>query len=208
MNHLPFLIVVSAPSGTGKTTVVNTVLSQIDSIKYSVSATTRERRVDEVHGKSYIFISKDEFRQKIKEGYFIEWAEIYGDFYGTPRPFLEECLNSGYDVILDLDIMGKRALEKAFPGKVVSVFLMPPNLETLKMRLTKRKSESPEKLKIRLQLAKKEMLWSKEYNYIVINDKIEEAVKSIISIIQAERMKRERILPYFEKSVLKDLETT
>ncbi len=205
MNHLPFLIVVSAPSGTGKTTVVNTVLSKVKNLKYSVSVTTRERRTDEVNGKSYIFLTKDEFKQKIKKGYFIEWAEIYGDFYGTPRPFLDECLKSGYDVILDLDVNGKRALENAFPGNVVSIFLMPPDLDTLKKRLIRRKSEPPEKLKIRLNLAKKEMLWSREYDYIVINDEIEQAVESVVSIIRAERMKRERVYPFLEKTALKDL---
>lgn len=205
MKHLPFLVVVSAPSGTGKTTVVGTVLSQVKNMKYSVSATTRECRSDETHGRSYIFLSKDEFIRKIDEGYFIEWAVIYGDFYGTPRPFIEECLSAGYDVILDLDINGKRALERVFPHKVVSIFLMPPDLETLKTRLTKRRTETAEKLKIRLNLAKNEILWSKEYDYIVLNDKIDNAVQSVISIIIAERMKRDRVFPYFEKTILKDL---
>ncbi len=194
MKHKPFLIVISAASGTGKTTVIQRVLTRAPELVYSVSATTRPKRPNEVNGKSYHFLDRADFEQKIREGYFVEWAEIYGDYYGTPKPFLERSLAEGKDVILDLDVHGKRALEQQFPGQVVSIFLIPPDLETLKARLMERRADPPEKLKIRLELARSEIQNAKEYQYIVVNDEVEAAVERILKILDAERMRATRVI--------------
>ena len=204
MKHRPFLIVISAASGTGKTTVIRRVLERSPELVYSVSATTRPKRPNEVDGKSYHFLSREEFERKIREGYFVEWAEIYGDYYGTPKPFLVESLRAGKEVILDLDVHGKRALERQFPGQVVSVFLIPPDLETLKARLMERRADPPEKLKIRLELARTEIQNAHEYQYIVVNDEVEAAVQRILTIIEAERMRAPRVI----HPLLPDLENS
>lgn len=196
MKHIPFLIVISAPSGTGKTTVVRGVLDILEGLFYSVSATTRKRREGEVDGKDYIFIDRKTF-EKWKENELIEWAEVYGEYYGTPRTPIEEALRDGKDVILDLDVNGKRALEKIYKERVVSIFLLPPDLETLKERLTKRGVEEPSKLKIRMDLAREEISWAHEYDYWVINKNLEDAIEDVVTIIKAERMKRKRLEPYF-----------
>lgn len=193
IKHRPFLIVVSAPSGSGKTTIVRMVLDKMEDLFYSVSATTRKKRPGEVDGKDYIFVSHETFARWIEEGKVIEWAEIYGEFYGTPREPIDRALKEGKDVILDLDIHGKKALEKLYGNDVVSIFLLPPSIEELRRRLTSRGAESYDKLKLRLTLSKEEMKWSYEYDYIVLNDIRELATERVINIIRAERMRRERI---------------
>ncbi len=190
----PFLIVVSAPSGSGKTTVVRMVLNELPDLFYSVSATTREKRPGEVNGKDYIFVDRTTFEDWIENGKVVEWAKIYGEYYGTPKEPIDRALKEGKDVILDIDIHGKRSLERLYPDRVVSIFLMPPSIEELHQRLKSRGAESEEKLKLRLELSKEEMKWAYEYEYIVLNDIKEEAVNRVVSIIRAERMKRKRIL--------------
>ncbi len=190
----PFLIVVSAPSGSGKTTIVKMVLGKLSDLFYSVSATTRGKRPGEVDGKDYIFVDKGTFEDWIEKGRVVEWAKIYGEYYGTPRDPIDRALGEGRDVILDLDIHGKRSLEALYPGRVVSIFLMPPSIVVLHQRLRARGAESEEKLELRLKLSKEEMKWAYEYDYIVMNDIKEEAVKRVLCIIEAERMKRKRIL--------------
>ena len=194
IKHRPFLIVVSAPSGSGKTTIVRMVLQKMNDLFYSVSATTRKKRPGEVDGKDYIFVTHETFAKWIDEGKVVEWAEIYGEYYGTPKAPIDRALKEGRDVILDLDIHGKRALEKLYGKDVVSVFLLPPSIEELRRRLISRGAESPEKLKLRLALSKEEMKWGYEYDYIVLNDIREVATDNVISIIKAERMRRERIV--------------
>jgi len=195
LNHTPFLIVISAPSGSGKTTIKNEVLRRVKNLSYSISATTRKKREGEINGKDYIFLSENEFREWIRKGELIEWALIYGDFYGTPKSFLLENLQKGRDVLLDLDLNGKRALEKEFLDRVVSIFLFPPSKEVLEERLRKRGVENSSKLPMRLERISEEMKWAEEYEYWVMNDKIEHAVSKIVSIIEAERAKRVRIKP-------------
>ena len=192
MNHEPFLIVVSAPSGTGKTTVLRKFLTICDGLFYSVSATTRKMRPGEVNGRDYIFLEKETFRNWIKEGKLLEWAEVYGEYYGTPRDPVTENMELGRDVIMDLDVEGKRRLEAQFPDRLVSVFLYPPDRETLRRRLLSRGAEDEEKLKIRLSKAEEELRWAFEYEYWVVNEDIEKAALRLKSITEAERMKRRR----------------
>lgn len=197
MRHIPFLIVISAPSGTGKTTICRRLIKIHKDLFYSISATTRKKRPEEIDGVDYIFLEREIFERWKKKGELIEWAEVYGEYYGTPRKPVMENLEKGNDVILDLDLNGKKRLEKLFPGRVVSVYLLPPDLETLKKRLMGRGVEDPSKLEIRVKKAREELLWATEYEYWVINDELNRAVERINSIILAERMRRERVSSYY-----------
>jgi len=204
MNHEPFLIVVSAPSGTGKTTVLRKFMEICDGLFYSVSATTRKMRPGEVNGRDYIFLEKETFRNWIKEGKLLEWAEVYGEYYGTPRDPVTENMELGRDVIMDLDVEGKRRLEAQFPDRLVSVFLYPPDRETLRKRLLSRGAEDEEKLKIRLSKAEEELRWAFEYEYWVVNEDIEKAALRLKSITEAERMKRRRARDIWLLDLIRD----
>lgn len=194
MRHRPFLIIVSSPSGGGKTTIRNRLLQVVENLAYSVSATTRPKRPGEIDGKDYIFVSRDKFLKWIEEGELLEWAEVYGNFYGTPKTPILRYLSQGKDVLLDLEVNGKRSVEFAFPGRTVSIFILPPDLETIKKRLIERGTESGEALQKRLQLIQDEMEHAFEYDYWVVNDTLEQAVNRIVAIIEAERLKADRAL--------------
>jgi guanylate kinase len=194
MKHRPFVIVISAPSGAGKTTVLNRVRQLEPDLFYSVSITTRSPRPGEVNGIDYIFTTKAEFEEMIKEGELLEWAQVFGgEYYGTPKVPIIKALQEGKDVIMDLDIQGKTALERYFKEDLVSIFLLPPSFEELKRRLLKRQTESEENLKERLERAKIELKWAEKYKYWVISSEVEEAAQNILIIIKAERMKKSRI---------------
>ena len=194
LKHRPFLIIISAPSGGGKTTVKNQVLRAMPEIAYSVSATTRKPRENEVDGVDYIFVTRERFEEWLSQGELLEWAEIYGEYYGTPKTPILKWLSEGRDVLLDLDVHGKRSVQRAFPGRTVSIFLLPPDLATLRERLLERGTEKGEKLERRLKLARTEMDHAFEYDYWVINDTVESAVERVISIIQAERLRSGRLI--------------
>ncbi len=194
LKHRPFLIIISAPSGGGKTTVKNRVLRAMPEIAYSVSATTRKPRENEVDGVDYIFVTRERFEEWLSKGELLEWAEIYGEYYGTPKTPILKWLSEGRDVLLDLDVHGKRSVQRAFPGRTVSIFLLPPDLATLRERLLERGTEKGEKLERRLKLARTEMDHAFEYDYWVINDTVESAVERVISIIQAERLRSGRLI--------------
>lgn len=201
MRHTPFALVVVAPSGSGKTTVIRRLVEQEKSgIWYSISATTRKPRPEEVDGYDYYFVSREQFEAWIREDALLEWAEVYGEYYGTPKAPVLEHLARGEDVILDLDIHGRRALELALPGQVVSVFLAPPDLETLRERLLHRGAEDPEKLRIRLANAERELEWAWECDYWVLNRELDEAVAQLRTVLYAERLRRGRArLPLLER---------
>lgn len=194
MKHKPFVIVVSAPSGTGKTTVLNYLKTLDNNLFYSVSATSRAKRPGEVDGRDYIFVSRQKFERWIEQGELLEWAEVYGEYYGTPRKPVRDALSRGMDIIMDLDVQGKRSLEREFKDDLVSIFLLPPDLAVLKQRLISRGAEDEEKLKLRLALAESELRWAYEYEYWVINDDVEKAANRILSIINAERMRQKRVI--------------
>lgn len=191
INNRGLLIVISGPSGAGKGTICKALLQSND-FWISVSATTRQPRQGEVDGKNYYFLTKEEFKKKIEEGDFLEYAEVYKNFYGTPKSKVIKMLDSGKDVILEIDIQGALKVKESYPEGIF-VFILPPSMEELKNRIIRRGSETPESLMTRFKAAYKEINYVSKYNYAVVNDIIDDAVKKIESIIIAEKCRVDRI---------------
>lgn len=186
------LIVISGPSGAGKGTICKALLEKHPEIKLSVSATTRSPRVGEVDGVNYHFLNKETFLKRIDENDFLEYAEVYGNYYGTPKSNVEEILNSGKDVILEIDIQGAlKVKEHSEDG--VFIFILPPSMEELKQRIIKRGSETPESLMTRFKSAYQEINYVSKYNYAVVNDTVDAAVNKIESILTAEKCRVDRL---------------
>lgn len=178
------IIALASPSGGGKSTMTKRLLKDFDNLQFSVSATTRMPRKDEVHGKHYYYISKDDFRKKIKQGEFLEWEEFYnGTMYGTLRETIENDIKKGYFTLLDVDVLGALNVKKTFGDDVKTIFLAPPSLEVLKQRLISRGSESEESLKLRLDRAGEEITYKNKFDNVVVNDNLEEAYNELKSII-------------------------
>jgi guanylate kinase len=188
----PFPIILSAPSGGGKTTIAKTLLSRRQDLGYSVSCTTRAPRATEVPGRDYYFLSRADFLAKREEGAFAESAVVHGNLYGTLRSEVERVLASGRHVVMDIDVQGAVQFMRAFPHSV-TIFILPPSAEVLLERLRARQTESPAQLAARLQSALQELQQVAEYEYIVVNDDLERAVSSVESIIDAETVSRERV---------------
>jgi guanylate kinase len=180
------LIVVSGPSGVGKGTVCQALVKGNSDVKVSVSMTTRSPRKGEEEGKSYFFTTKAIFQKLVEEDAFLEWAEVYGDYYGTPRRYLEEQRLLGKDVLLEIDTQGARQVKVSYPEGIF-IFLLPPSLKELKARIMKRGTESLEAITTRLNFALEEMRTSDIYNYVVLNDSVEKAVTRINCILEAEK---------------------
>lgn len=186
------LIVISGPSGAGKGTICKRFLEKNKEVVLSVSATTRSPRQGEVDGVNYHFMTKEQFKDKIKSDDFLEYAEVYDNFYGTPKSNVNELLESGKDVILEIDIQGAlKVKENAEDG--VFIFILPPSMEELKQRIIKRGSETEESLMKRFKSAYKEINFVSKYNYAVVNDEVETAVEKLESIITAEKCRVDRI---------------
>ncbi|MBE6063200.1 MAG: guanylate kinase [Clostridium butyricum] len=186
------LIVISGPSGAGKGTICKSFMERNKDVVLSVSATTRSPRKGEVDGVNYHFMTKEQFKDKIKANDFLEYAEVYDNFYGTPKSNVEELLESGKDVILEIDIQGAlKVKENTEDG--VFVFILPPSMEELKQRIIKRGSETEESLMKRFKSAYKEINFVSKYNYAVVNDEVETAVEKLESIITAEKCRVDRI---------------
>jgi len=185
------LIVISGPSGSGKGTIIKEVMKKIPDLIYSVSYTTRPKREGEIEGKDYFFISKDEFEKLIDEDFFIEWAKVYDYYYGTSKEFVLNNLNDNRDVILEIEIQGAKKIREIYDKKnVIFIFIAPPDFKELERRIMNRKrGETEEEIKKRMDFAKKEIEESKNYDYIIINDNINKAVKKIVNIINKERRK-------------------
>ena len=182
------LIVVSGASGTGKGTVCKKILNDLPEVAYSVSATTRAPRPGEIDGKEYYFLSVDEFKTWISEEKFLEYAEVYGNFYGTPLNKIEERLNRGEDILLEIDVQGALNVKRKMPDGIY-IFLLPPSLAELKRRIEGRGTENPESLSRRLKNAVAEIKIGLEYDYVVVNDSVDNAVAQIKAILTAERLK-------------------
>lgn len=180
------LVVVSGPSGSGKGTVLKKLFAKRQKLYYSVSATTRNPRPGETDGVNYFFLTREEFIKQIENNNMLEYAEYSGNYYGTPRSQVEERLSMGFDVILEIEVQGAARVRNSCPG-CVSVFLMPPSLAELERRLRHRGTESEEKIRSRLSIAKNEIDTAPDYDYIVVNDTVEKAARQISSIISAEK---------------------
>lgn len=182
------LIVISGPSGSGKGTICKALLDQNKEIKLSISATTRSAREGEVEGVNYFFKQRDEFEKMIENQDLLEWAEFCGNYYGTPKAYVEEQLQLGKDVILEIEVQGALEVKKKF-NEGVFIFVIPPNMEELRARLVKRATESQEVIEKRLNRALEELELASHYDYIVVNEVIDESVNNILSIITAEKCK-------------------
>jgi guanylate kinase len=188
----PFPIILSAPSGGGKTSIARRLLERRDDVGYSVSCTTRAPRPREVDGKDYLFLTRDEFLRRRAAGDFAESAEVHGNLYGTLRSEIARVLGNGQHVIMDIDVQGARQIRDAFPASV-TVFVLPPSGEVLLERLRKRKTESPQQLVSRLNSALQELRAVEEYEYIVVNDDLGHAVQRVSAILDAEVVSRARV---------------
>ncbi len=198
------LFVLSAPAGGGKTTLANLLLKEVPNLVKITTCTTREPRPGEKNGVDYFFLSKEEFERKIREGAFLEYAVVHGNYYGTPKEEVLKEINKGNDVLLVIDVQGMRQIKRNFKD-VVTIFLIPPSFEELINRMRKR-GDSEEEIKKRLETAKKELKAWKEYDYIVINDIIEKAKEDLKKIILANRLKTTRFSPeILGDKVLKEL---
>jgi len=187
-----FPIILSAPSGTGKTTIAKTLLQRRADIGYSVSCTTREPRPGEVEGTDYYFLSRSAFAAKREEGEFAESAEVHGNLYGTLRSEVLRVINAGKHVLMDIDVQGSVQFTRVFPHSV-TVFVLPPSADVLLERLKGRKTESTQELADRLQSALQELQSVDEYEYVVVNDDLEQAVARVCSIVDAEVSSRARV---------------
>ena len=172
------LIIISAPSGSGKTTIVKQALASDLKLKFSVSACSRNPRINETNGKDYYFLSSDEFRKKIENNEFIEWEEVYkNDFYGTLKSELQRIWDSGYSVIFDVDVKGGLNIKRQFPDISLAIFIMAPSVEELEKRLRSRSTDDDETIKKRIAKAEYELSFAQQFDKIIINDNLEKAVQ-------------------------------
>ncbi len=192
VRHSPFLVVLSSPSGAGKTSICREVERRDPNVAYSVSATTRPKRKGEVHGRSYFFYSQEQFRQLSENLGLLEHADVYGHQYGTPLAPVLRNFSQGRDVIADLDVQGMRSCRKALPG-TVGVFITAPDSDELARRLRDRGTESPEAVARREADRERELAAIPEFDYLVVNDRLEQAVGDVMAIVRAERLRTSRM---------------
>jgi guanylate kinase len=188
--HKPLVFIISAPSGSGKSTLVNELLKSVRDLDFSISYTTRAARGNEINGKQYYFISRADFEKMIRDDEFLECAVVFGkDYYGTSRRFLREAEQNGHDLLLDIDVQGAAQIQQKLPD-ATSIFILPPDRKTLEERLRKRSEDCEEVIERRLIAASCEIQNYDRYNYILINDRLEESSKNLQAIVQTERLQR------------------
>lgn len=180
------LIVVSGPAGVGKGTVVSRARERNKDIIFSISATSRSPRPGEKDGVNYFFVSRDKFLEMIREGALLEWVEYCGNYYGTPKMYIEQELKKGHIVLLEIEVEGAHNVKKQYPD-CISVFIIPPTLEELRQRITKRGTEPPEIIEKRMKRAKEELEHLDKYDYVIKNESVEEAAQQLLEIIEKER---------------------
>lgn len=180
------LIILVAPSGSGKTTIAHRLIRDFPKIKFSVSATTRKAREGEKHGEDYFFMDRETFDKKIEQHEFLEWEEFYnGSRYGTLRSEVDKLVESGYFPLLDIEVKGALNVKNQYGSHSVSIFIQPPSIEELKKRLINRGTENDESLQTRLERAEKELIYGDKFDYVVVNDDLETAYKQVATIIKS-----------------------
>lgn len=187
-----FMFVLSSPSGAGKTTLSKLLMQNDSNLNISISCTTRPPRPKEIEGKDYFFTKHDDFKDKIEQDFFLEHAEVFGNFYGTPKKPIEKLLSSGQDVLFDIDWQGTRRLIEKAREDIVSVFILPPSMRELERRLVSRGQDAPEIIEKRMARSSEEISHWNEYDYVIINDDIDASLQKILYILKAERLKKER----------------
>lgn len=185
------LLVVSGPSGAGKGTICQLLREQLPDLGYSISVTTRQPRVGEVDGVNYFFKTVPQVKEMIARGELLEYAEVYGNYYGTPRKYVEDLLNAGQDVLLEIDIQGALQIKERFPEGVF-VFIVPPSLDELSARIYKRGTDSEDVIKRRMASAAGELTYAQKYDYIIVNDIAQKAANKVLTIMEAERYRVDR----------------
>jgi guanylate kinase len=187
-----FVVVISGPSGAGKSSFVKALLGRYPrDLVYSVSATTRPRRAHETEGLDYFYLGREEFQRRVGSGEFIEHAEVHGELYGTLKSQTEAVLHSGRNVLLDIDVQGGRSVRRIYPDGVF-IFVLPPSLADLEERLRARGTDSEERIRLRLENARREIAIAREYDYAVVNDDLEDATRKVLAIIEAETCRASR----------------
>ncbi len=204
MDRRGILFIISAPSGTGKTTLCKQLTANLPDLWHSVSCTTRKPRPGEEHGREYYFIDEQPFQEMIDRNEFVEWARVYGNLYGTPWKSLTEKIDQGIDVLLEIDVQGAMQVKKRFEDSV-SIFILPPSIAVLRSRLQTRASDSPEEIQRRLQKVKEEVWSYREYAYIVRNDDLTRSLRDLESIFWSERLKTKRLnMTWIENNFILD----
>lgn len=187
------LFIISAPSGAGKTSLVNSLLQSDLGLNLSISHTTRSPRSSEVDGEDYHFVSRETFQRMLNNGEFLESAEVYGNFYGTSEKWIHEKISAGQDIVLEIDCQGAKQVQRIFT-RSIGIFILPPSLEALAIRLNSRGQDDPEVIQKRLAAAREEVSHIHDFDYIVINNQLEYALHELVCIIKAERLRKHRQL--------------
>lgn len=196
------LFIISAPSGTGKTTLCRQLTATVPGLWHSISYTTRKPRPGEEHGREYFFVGEAEFQQMIDRNEFVEWARVYGNLYGTPRKTLADRIEQGIDVLLEIDVQGAIQVKKKFED-AVAIFILPPSMQVLRSRLQNRASDTPKEILRRLHKVKEEVWSYREYAYIVRNDELAQSLRELESVVLAERLKTKWLnMAWLEKNFI------
>ena len=194
LNRRGILFVLSSPSGAGKSSIAKKILNKDENIRLSISYTTRKKRKDEVKGKDYNYITIKEFKEKIKANYFLEWAKVFDNYYGTPRNLVQDKISNGIDVLFDIDWQGTQQLSENDGFDLVSIFILPPSKKILETRLKTRAQDSTFEVIKRMSQASDEISHYMEYSYVIVNNDLENASNQVLNILNAERLKRKRLI--------------
>ncbi|MBF0177652.1 MAG: guanylate kinase [Magnetococcales bacterium] len=203
-HHPPFMIIVSAPSGAGKTTLLRHLMAHLGGVRFSVSTTTRQPRAGEKEGVDYFFVDRASFEQRRDRGEFLEWAEVFGNFYGTAQDFVAKTLAEGNDLLLDIDWQGRRQVVErvkrgVVPLEVVTIAILPPSRSSLASRLSGRGSDDPSVIEKRMRAAGEEISHWQEYDYLLVNDDLPRAQEDLVAIVRAERLRKPRMAQGIEQ---------